>query len=193
MNGAAPIVEDVHARGAAHRADLVHRFGRREVDRAERSGDLYGVTLLGVRIYVLDARGQRSLGLADPRTRQPASSRLVDELSGRVGIAVYEADGWTFQRRFAAHIYHFRRDGEPLDDYLIIKRDDYTPYRLDRLVRTHFSTVFRAGGRLVACVRRPLSKDLRVVHRLRLDTLPFEAVLPHAHPHVRALLEEVPV
>lgn len=190
MNGVPRIVQDVHERGAALFDTLAPAYGRRELERSLRKGELRETNIAGYRAISLGLRGRAMVGINNRKTASPPA--LLDQLAARLAIEYYESRGWTYEGRHATNILHFTKP-DALSEFVAIKRDDYHSDSVYRLLAKNAQSIAIKGGTIVFYVKDPkVATTLKRHHRHRIEVRPYQTLLDHAHPRVAAALTEVP-
>lgn len=190
MQAAPDILHDIHDRGAAMYSYLATQYGEPVVERSLRRKDLYKVHIGGQAIVTLGNRGRQQLDIKNHK--RPSPTRLLDQIADRQAIDHYEHTGWTFVGREARHILTFEHPTKTRE-FVIIKRTDYHPRSIRRLLANHAGALFQKGGTLVLYVRDPeRAKRLQKTHRHRIEIRPFDELLDDVRPEVLTILREVP-
>lgn len=190
MSGVPTIVEDIHVRGAALFEPLADTYGRLELERSIRKGELRETNIAGYRTISLGLKGRALLGINNRKAPSPPA--LLDQVAARLTIDYYQHHGWAYEGRHAANIHHFTKDGT-LSEFVVVKRSDYHTDSIYRLLAKNAQSIAIKGGLIVLYVKDPkVANTLRRHHRHRIDIRPFQTLLDHAHPRVAAALTEVP-
>lgn len=192
MNSVPTLVRDIHERGAALFDTLAPKYGRLELERSIRKGELRETNIAGYKTVSLGLKGRALLGINNRKT--PSPQALLDQLAVRITIRYYETNGWTHQGQHEnnPNIQHFTKP-DALSEFAVIKRTDYHHDSIYRLLAKNAQTIAIKGGIIVLYVRDPqVAKTLQRHHRHRIEIRPFQDILETAHPREQAALLEVP-
>lgn len=180
------IVDDLHRRGLALRADVHARYGRRAVEVALRRRLVRNVALRNVALCTLGPKGHEHVGQT-PAYKAPAFAVALAAIAQRIVIEEAEREGGRFVERLGRSLSHvLTASGEP--EFLLAQHQDFNDVHLVRRVAELRRTVFVHQGTLVVYRYRPLATTSRLQREVLVEERSILPLLERAHRDARTLL-----
>lgn len=187
LRNAFRIVDDLHRRGIALRANVSARFGRHAVEVALRRRLVRNVALRNVALCALGPKGHEHVGQT-PAYKAPAPAVVLAAMAQRIVIEEAERAGGRFVERLGRSLSHVvTASGE--SEFLLAQHQDFNDVHLVRRVAELRRTVFVHQGTLVVYRYRPLATTSRLQREVLVEERSILPLLERAHRDARKLLD----
>ena len=180
------IVDDLHRRGHALRADIHARFGRRALEVGLRHRLVRNLAQRGVPLCVLGVKGREHVGQSESY-QAPAPAVVLATIAQRIVIDEAERQGGRFVERLGRSLSHVvTASGE--SEFLLAQHQDFNDAHLVRRVAELRRTVFVHHGTLVVYRYRPLAATSRLHREVLVEERSIVPLIERAHRDARKLL-----